>query len=235
MSVRRAVAEALDPAIAKRVVSVGLSTQRESCVIWDRRSGEALTPVLSWQDQRTENVCASLRASGRGGVIRRRSGLPLDPDVLRRQGALVARPPPVGAVPRRGGGDLHRHDRLVHPVALRRRGGDRGRQRFAHAAFRRRRRLLGRGAAVDFRRAARRDAAHCRVDGAVPGGEGAGAAARRRAGRRGHGRFPFRSVRPWRIRAGAGQGDARHRLFGDGACRPQDGRRRRRGRAGRAA
>src|SRR3984957_10203234 len=63
-SVRRAVADALDPSVAKRVVSVGLSTQRESCVVWDRRSGEALTPVLSWQDQRTENGCASLRASG---------------------------------------------------------------------------------------------------------------------------------------------------------------------------
>jgi glycerol kinase len=49
-SVRRVVADTLDPATAKRVVSVGLSTQRESCVIWDRRSGEALTPVLSWQD-----------------------------------------------------------------------------------------------------------------------------------------------------------------------------------------
>ena len=78
-SVRRAVADTLDPATAKRVVSVGLSTQRESCVVWDRRSGEALTPVLSWQDQRTENSCASLRASGHGDVIRRKSGLPLDP------------------------------------------------------------------------------------------------------------------------------------------------------------
>lgn len=78
-SVRRAAAEALDQATAKRVASVGLSTQRESCVIWDRRSGEALTPVLSWQDQRTESVCATLRASGHGGVIRRKSGLPLDP------------------------------------------------------------------------------------------------------------------------------------------------------------
>src|SRR5262249_39450961 len=49
-SVRRAVAEALDTTTARRVVSVGLSTQRESCVIWDRRSGEPLSPVLSWQD-----------------------------------------------------------------------------------------------------------------------------------------------------------------------------------------
>src|SRR6185437_16511363 len=78
-SVRRAVSEALDENTAKRVVSVGLSTQRESCVVWDRRSGEALTPVLSWQDQRTEGVCAALRAAGHAATVRRRSGLPLDP------------------------------------------------------------------------------------------------------------------------------------------------------------
>lgn len=78
-SVRRAAAEALDAATARRVVSVGVSTQRESCVIWDRRSGEALSPVLSWQDQRTEAICAKLRASGFGATVRRKSGLPLDP------------------------------------------------------------------------------------------------------------------------------------------------------------
>jgi glycerol kinase len=78
-SVRTAVSEALDAATAKRVVSVGLSTQRESCVIWDRRSGKALTPVLSWQDQRTESVCQALRGAGHGAVILRKSGLPLDP------------------------------------------------------------------------------------------------------------------------------------------------------------
>ncbi len=78
-SVRRAVSEALDAHTAKRVLSVGLSTQRESCVVWDRRSGEALTPVLSWQDQRTEAICGSLRRAGHGDTIRRKSGLPLDP------------------------------------------------------------------------------------------------------------------------------------------------------------
>ena len=78
-SMRRAAAEALEPATAKRVVSVGLSTQRESCVVWDRRTGEALTPILSWQDQRTESICQSLRDAGHGPLIRRKSGLPLDP------------------------------------------------------------------------------------------------------------------------------------------------------------
>jgi glycerol kinase len=78
-SVQRAASEALDASTAKRVVSLGLSTQRESCLIWDRQTGEALTPLLSWQDQRTESICASLRVAGHGATIRRRSGLPLDP------------------------------------------------------------------------------------------------------------------------------------------------------------
>lgn len=78
-SVRRAAADALDTTSARRIVSLGLSTQRESCVVWDRRSGEPLSPVLSWQDQRTEGICADLRARGFGAVVRRKSGLPLDP------------------------------------------------------------------------------------------------------------------------------------------------------------
>ena len=79
-SVRRAVSEALDARSAKRVVSVGLHPpSANSRVIWDRRSGEGLTPVLSWQDQRTEPICAPPRKRGCGATIRRKSGLPLNP------------------------------------------------------------------------------------------------------------------------------------------------------------
>ena len=166
-SVRRAAAEALDSATAKRVVSVGLSTQRESCVIWDRRSGEAADarPVVAGPaDGERLRLLARLRPRRRHPAQERPAARP---DVLRRQGALAARSPPGGAGARQGGGDLHRHDRLLHPVAFRRRGGDRGRQRLAHAALRRRRRAVGRGAAVDLRRASCRDAARRRLDRAV--------------------------------------------------------------------
>jgi glycerol kinase len=78
-SVRRAVAEAVTPDLAGRIVSVGLSNQRESCVIWDRASGEAVTPVLSWQDQRTIGICEAIASAGHGATVRARSGLPLDP------------------------------------------------------------------------------------------------------------------------------------------------------------
>ena len=166
-SVRRAASEALDPATAKRVVSVGLSTQRESCVIWDRRTGEALTPVLSWQDQRTEG---DLRRAARRRS-RRYDPPPQRPaarsDVLRRQGALAARPPAAGSGARERRRDLHRHDRRLPSVALRRRGGGRGRQRLAHPALRCRRREMGRRAACDFRRTPRRPAPRRRFHGAV--------------------------------------------------------------------
>jgi glycerol kinase len=57
------------------VAAVGLSTQRESLLLWDRRSGEPLGPMLSWQDQRTD--CTPLREHAE--EIRALSGLPLDP------------------------------------------------------------------------------------------------------------------------------------------------------------
>ncbi len=78
-SVQAAVAATLTAELAPRVVSVGLSTQRESGVIWDRRTGEPLTPMLSWQDQRTEAMCQAMRDRGEDVLVRQRSGLPLDP------------------------------------------------------------------------------------------------------------------------------------------------------------
>ncbi len=78
-SVRTAVADTVSAEYATKVATVGLSTQRESCVIWERQSGKPLTPVISWQDQRTEAICRQLHTRGVGKLVRRTSGLPLDP------------------------------------------------------------------------------------------------------------------------------------------------------------
>ncbi len=78
-SVRRAVADSLDGQDPRRVAAVGLSTQRELLVLWDRRTGEPLSPVISWQDQRTAAVCDALRSDATERLARERSGLPLDP------------------------------------------------------------------------------------------------------------------------------------------------------------
>jgi glycerol kinase len=78
-SVKAAVAAAVTPEMAPRIVGVGLSTQRESCVAWDRRTGAPLSPLLSWQDQRTAPICAAIREAGEADAIRQKTGLPLDP------------------------------------------------------------------------------------------------------------------------------------------------------------
>jgi glycerol kinase len=72
-SVRSAVGQCLRGGQA--VAAVGFSTQRESLLLWDRRTGEPLGPMLSWQDQRTDSTTLRDHAD----EIRAISGLPLDP------------------------------------------------------------------------------------------------------------------------------------------------------------
>jgi len=78
-SVRTAVAQCLAQRDEARVVAVGLSTQRESALLWRRDGARALTPLLSWQDQRTVKLRDQLAAAGGEAMVRARSGLPLDP------------------------------------------------------------------------------------------------------------------------------------------------------------
>jgi glycerol kinase len=69
-----AVAELLARAGGRPVAAAGIAHQGESVLAWDARSGEALTPVIVWQDKRQEPLLAKIdpRAVAR-------SGLPLDP------------------------------------------------------------------------------------------------------------------------------------------------------------
>lgn len=60
-----------------QVAGLALSTQRESAVIWDRVTGEPLGPVLGWQDRRT--VAAAQALAPHDSVVRRITGLPIDP------------------------------------------------------------------------------------------------------------------------------------------------------------
>ena len=78
-SVQTAVQRCLDGQDARAVVAVGLSNQRETLAMWDAATNEPLAPALSWQDQRTAALCDALRSPSVETLIRRRSGLPLDP------------------------------------------------------------------------------------------------------------------------------------------------------------
>lgn len=77
-SVQKAVAEVLADVDPAQVACVGLSTQRESTLLWERSSGRALSPLLGWQDTRGASRCAALRAAGHGDRIRSITGLPVD-------------------------------------------------------------------------------------------------------------------------------------------------------------
>ncbi|MDH6629151.1 glycerol kinase [Streptomyces sp. LBL] len=78
-SCRRAVAQCLDGQDATRVAAVGLSTQRESLLLWERATGTPLSPLVSWLDKRTAGDPALLRALDSADLVRDISGLPLDP------------------------------------------------------------------------------------------------------------------------------------------------------------
>ena len=78
-SCQAAVDSCLEGIDAHRVAAVGLSNQRESLVLWERATGRAVGPVISWQDQRTVELRAELARSGHAEEVRSRSGLPLDP------------------------------------------------------------------------------------------------------------------------------------------------------------
>lgn len=78
-SVQAAVRDCIAQHDARAIVAVGLSNQRESLVLWDRRSGAPLAPVVSWQDQRSSVDCDAMRTPEVERLVRERSGLPLDP------------------------------------------------------------------------------------------------------------------------------------------------------------
>ncbi len=76
-SLHRSVTDCLSGTDPGRLAGIGLSTQRESLLLWDRRTGETLSPLISWQDQRTAVMCREYADSA--AMVRERSGLPLDP------------------------------------------------------------------------------------------------------------------------------------------------------------
>ncbi len=62
-----------------RIAGIGITNQRETIVFWDRRTGEPLAPAIVWQDRRTADICAALKAQGNEATVQAKTGLLLDP------------------------------------------------------------------------------------------------------------------------------------------------------------
>jgi glycerol kinase len=77
-SVLRGIREAT-AGFGERIAGIGLSSQRESALVWDRATGQALGPVLGWQDRRTSARATELTQHGHGPLVREITGLPIDP------------------------------------------------------------------------------------------------------------------------------------------------------------
>jgi glycerol kinase len=73
LRVMKQAMEAGDPS------AIGITNQRETVVIWDRASGKPIHNAIVWQDRRTADFCASLKADGQEVEVQAKTGLLLDP------------------------------------------------------------------------------------------------------------------------------------------------------------
>lgn len=62
-----------------QISGIGITNQRETTLVWDRRTGESLCNAIVWQDRRTADYCAELKVLGHEEQVAERTGLLLDP------------------------------------------------------------------------------------------------------------------------------------------------------------
>ncbi len=63
---------------SQEIAAIGLTVQRETCLLWDKTTGKPLHNAIVWQDRRTAEMCDRLRAEGQAEVIEQKTGLVLD-------------------------------------------------------------------------------------------------------------------------------------------------------------
>lgn len=64
---------------AANVVAIGITNQRETTIVWDRKTGAPVHKAIVWQDRRTADVCGALREAGHEKRVQAATGLLLDP------------------------------------------------------------------------------------------------------------------------------------------------------------
>ena len=63
---------------ASQIAAIGITNQRETAVVWDRRTGKPISNAIVWQDRRTAGRCDEIRAEGKAALIQQKTGLVLD-------------------------------------------------------------------------------------------------------------------------------------------------------------
>ncbi len=70
---------ASDPGIVRSVAAIGITNQRETTLLWDRKTGKPVYNAIVWQDRRTSAYCEQLRAQGYEPLVTAKTGLLFDP------------------------------------------------------------------------------------------------------------------------------------------------------------
>ena len=60
-------------------MTIGITNQRETTVLWDKKTGKAVYKAIVWQDRRTEDFCKKLRKQNKDTMIFNKTGLLIDP------------------------------------------------------------------------------------------------------------------------------------------------------------
>ena len=63
----------------RSIVAIGITNQRETLVMWDRRTGEPVANAIVWQCRRSAPICERLKSEGLEETVRSKTGLPIDP------------------------------------------------------------------------------------------------------------------------------------------------------------
>src|ERR1700712_266059 len=92
-------------ATAKDIAAIGITNQRETTVVWDRATGQAVHRAIVWQDRRTADICARLKSEGHEPTMSAKTGLIIDPYFSGTKIAWILDQVP-GARERAGRGEL---------------------------------------------------------------------------------------------------------------------------------
>jgi glycerol kinase len=80
-SVEKGIAALMRKKLCKpaQIAAIGITNQRETAVLWDRKSGDPLNNAIVWQCRRTTDFCEGLKSAGHENSVKRKTGLVLDP------------------------------------------------------------------------------------------------------------------------------------------------------------